>query len=167
MAMDTRTAAVLLTAVTGAFAGSACDEADLSVPSAEEVESYYSIPVGFSVTVRGNVAELEVEQPSDQLARGGRLWARVGPYVYLFSEATRTLFEEHRGLAAVRVVTRASGGEEVARATLARDALNPLTWRRALNIAGRARRDGTQRPTLLEDLVEWGEDHTTFEYAES
>ena len=35
-----------------------------------------------------------------------------------------------------------------------------------MNIAGHARRDGTDRVTLLEDLVRWGEHHTTFEYNE-
>ncbi len=39
-----------------------------------------------------------------------------------------------------------------------RDALSDIQWRRALNIAGRARVNGTQRVTLLQDLVRWGED---------
>lgn len=153
--------------VMAALGGAGCDEPDLRVPSAEEVEAYYSIVAESSITVRGNVAELEVHQAAEQLARGGRLWARVGPYIYLFSEATQTLFEDHPGLAAVRVITRGPEGDEVARAILTRDALNALTWRRALNISGRARRDGTERPTLLEDLVEWGEEHTTYEYSET
>jgi hypothetical protein len=54
----------------------------------------------------------------------------------------------------------------VARATLERDALNSITWRRALNISGLARRDGSERPTRLEDLVRWGQEHTTYEYAD-
>ena len=49
---------------------------------------------------------------------------------------------------------------------LLRDELSDLQWRRSLNIAGLARRDGTNRMTLLEDLVRWGEDHTTYEYNE-
>jgi hypothetical protein len=61
-------------------------------------------------------------------------------------------------------VTVTSEGSEVARALLARDALNDITWRRARHIAGLARRDGTRRPTLLEELVEWGEDHTEYSY---
>lgn len=167
--MEAKIAAALLAAVTVAVSGAACadDEPDLTVPSAEQVESYYSIPWEFSVTVSGNVAQLMVEQPREQLERGGRLWARVGPYIYLFSDATRSLFEDHAGLAAVRVVTRAAGHGEVARATLERDALNSLTWRRALNISGLARRDGGERPTLLEDLVRWGQEHTTYEYADA
>lgn len=165
--MHDKTAPVLVAAAMLSLAGTGCEDRDLTVPSADVVESYYTIPVDFSVTIQGNVAELEVDQPSHQLDRGGRLWARVGPYVYLFSEATRDLFDDHPGLAAVRVITRAPGGQEVARATLPRDALNALTWRRALNISGLARRDGTERPTLLEDLVEWGEEHTRYEYSEA
>ena len=62
------------------------------------------------------------------------------------------------------MITTAPGGTEVARATLLRSSLNDLTWRRALNIAGLARRDGTEQLTLLEDLIGWGEDRTEFEY---
>ena len=51
-------------------------------------------------------------------------------------------------------------------ALLLRGELSDLLWRRSMNIAGRARRDGTNRMTLLEDLVRWGEDHTTYEYNE-
>ena len=63
----------------------------------------------------------------------------------------------------MRIVTRV-GRAEVARALLARPTLNDLTWRRALNVAGKARLEGTQRLTLLEDLIEFGEDHTDFTY---
>jgi hypothetical protein len=62
------------------------------------------------------------------------------------------------------VVTRAPGGAEVARALLLRGELNDIGWRRALNIAGRARLEGTQRVTRIEELVRWGEEHTTFDY---
>jgi hypothetical protein len=88
----------------------------------------------------------------------------VGPYVLLFSEETEGLFEDFSGLAGVRTITVTQGGTEVARALLTRDALNGITWGRARHIAGLARRDGTKRPTLLEDLVRWGEEHTEFEY---
>ena len=116
--------------------------------------------------MRGIVAEVTVIQSAAQLRRGGSLWARVGPYIYLFSDATRALMTDYPGLAAVRVITTTGGGTEVARATLLAGRLNALTWRRALNVAGLARRDGTERLTLLEDLVQWGEDHTEFEYNE-
>ena len=134
-------------------------------PTAEEAERHFEIGGEWSLEMRGNVAELRVYQSRRNLERGGELWAKVGPYVYLFSPGTRDLFSEEPGLAAVRVVTLAPDGEEVARATLTRGTLNSLTWRRALNVAGLARRDGTQRPTRLEDLVEWGEDHTDYRYS--
>ena len=148
--------------VAGMAAG--CEEVDLTVPNADEVEGAYIYGGSLTARVSGNVAEVTVVQSSRDLRRGGTLWAKVGPYILLFSEETEGLFLNYPGLAGVRVVTATPGGTEVARALLTRGELNDVTWRRALNIAGLARRDGTQRPTLLEDLVEWGEDHTRFEY---
>ena len=124
----------------------------------------YIYPGGLSATVSGNVAEITITQAARQLRRGGTLWAKVGPYVLLFSEETEDLFRDYPGLAGVRVITVSPDGAEVARALLARDSLNDITWRRARNICGLARRDGTRRPSLLESLVEWGEDHTEFTY---
>lgn len=137
----------------------------LVLPTAEEARRYYESEAELTVEVRGNVAVLIVEQPATQLRRGGSLWAKVGPYVYLFSEETRRLFEDFAGLAAVRVTTRTAGGAEIATALLVRDELTDVLWRRGLNIAGRARLEGTERPTLLEDLVRWGEDHTEHAYS--
>ena len=145
----------------------ACDSgetADLALPDAETVEEYYTYPGGLEARVSGNVAEVTITQPADQLRRGGSLWAKVGPYILLFTRETYDLFEDHPGLAAVRVVTRRDGGAEVARALLRRDALTGVQWRRSLNIAGRARSEGGRRLTLLEDLISWGEDHTDYEY---
>jgi hypothetical protein len=144
------------------FAG--CEEVDLTIPSASAVEEAFQYEGSLSATMNGNVAEIIVTQPERQIRRGGTLWAKVGPYVVLFSEETETLFREYPGLAGIRVVTTVPGGTEVARALLPRDTLNDLTWRRALNISGLARRDGTRRPTLLEDLVRWGENHTSYDY---
>jgi len=148
--------------VVGLMAG--CESEPVIVPTAEEVGTYYASTSRLSVEMSGNVAEVTVVQDAGQLRRGGSLWARVGPYIYLFSPPTQSLFTDYNGLAAVRVITTAPGGTEVARATLLRSSLNDLTWRRALNISGLARRDGTERLTLLEDLILWGEDHTEFEY---
>ena len=67
-------------------------------------------------------------------------------------------------MSGARVITRTRDDREVARAFLNRGALNELTWRRARNIAGKARTEGTRRPVLLEDLVKWGQDHTEFGY---
>jgi hypothetical protein len=142
----------------------ACEPADLSIPSSSQVEEAYIYPGGLSSEISGNVAEITITQSARDLRRGGTLWAKVGPYVLLFSEETENLFRDYPGLAGVRVITVSSDGNEVARALLARDELNGITWRRARNISGLARRDGTRRPSLLEDLVEWGEDHTEFNY---
>ena len=142
----------------------ACSEPDLTVPSAGVVESYYPISAEYVVEMHGNVAVLVVEQEPDHLRRGGALWAKVGPYVYLFSEGTRDLFDDYPGLAGVRVVTRVPEGNEVARAALPRDALNAHTWKRALNLAGHVRTEGTRHVRTLEELIEWGEDHTEFRY---
>lgn len=141
-----------------------CEEVDLTVPNNDEVEAAYIYGGSLTADVRGNVAEVTIHQATRDLRRGGTLWAKVGPYVLLFSEETEGLFLDYPGLAGVRVVTTTPGGTEVARALLTRDELNGVTWRKALHIAGLARRDGTKKPTLLEDLVEWGEDHTAFEY---
>lgn len=149
---------VLLPALAG------CREPDLVVPEASQVESFYTYEGDLSVEMSGNVAEITVSQDPDELRRGGALWAKVGPYVVLFSEETRDLFREFSGLAAVRVITKNPWNEEVARALMTRDALNELTWRRALNIAGHARQEGTRRPRRLEELVEWGEEHTEYRY---
>lgn len=153
-------------ALAGSFGAGACEEpVDPTLPTLGQLEEYYGSVGGLEeVALSGNVAVVVVHQPAEQLRRGGSLWGRVGPYVYLFSEETRRLLADHAGLGGVRVTTTTSGGTVVASALLARDELSDVLWRRSLNVAGLARRDGTQRVTLLEDLIEWGEDHTEFEY---
>jgi hypothetical protein len=145
-----------------AFAG--CSERDLTVPTASEVEAAYMYDGELSAEMLGNVAEITVVQPSRHIRRGGSLWAKVGPYVVLFSEETQQLFLDFPGLAGVRVITRTPDRGEVARVFLTRDRLTDVLWRRSINIAGRARQDGTRRPSLLENLVRWGEDHTEYQY---
>jgi hypothetical protein len=152
--------------VAGMLGASGCPESpDLTLPTAEAVAGYYSYEGDLEGDLSGNVAEVIVTQPANQLRRGGSLWARVGPYIVLFTADTQRLLQDYPGLAGVRVITRVAGGPEVARAMLTRDALTGVLWRRSLNIAGRARLEGTDKPALLEDLVEWGEDHTQFEYS--
>ena len=147
-----------------ALAVGGCEEPDLTLPSASAVEEAFQYEGNLSVAMNGNVAEVTVVQPERQISRGGSLWAKVGPYILLFSEEVEVLFQNYSGLAGVRVKTILPSGQEIAQALLPRDTLNSLTWQRALNIAGKARRDGTRRPTLLEELVRWGEDHTDYEY---
>jgi hypothetical protein len=140
------------------------ERVDLKLPTSGHVEAAYIYEGTLSAAMSGNVAEITIAQPERQLERGGTLWAKVGPYVILFSQETQELFHTYPGLAGVRAITVSTDGTEVARALLLRGTLNDLTWRRALHVSGIARRDGTQRPTLLEDLVRFGEDHTEYEY---
>lgn len=162
--MTKRIIPTVLALFSGAVLAACGEGADLTLPTADDIESSYEYSGGLEADISGNVAVLTVDQSPDHLRRGGIMWAKVGPYVFLFSEETRTLFDAYPGLAGVRVVTRVPGGSEVASAVLARDAMSDVQWRRALNIAGQARRDGTRSVTLLENLIRWGEDHTDFEY---
>lgn len=141
-----------------------CEEEDLTLPTQNEIESYFA-EQDVEVELTGNVVLITVVQSATQLRRGGSLWAKVGPYIYLFSEPTHQLLVDHPGVAGVRVITRTSGGTRVASVLLRRDALNDINWRRALNMAGLARRDGSTQITRLGDLVRWGEERTEFEYS--
>lgn len=141
-----------------------CQEpVDLALPTATQAKKYYTYDGALSAEVVGNVVTVSVAQDPQLIRRGGALWAKVGPYIFVFSDETHRLFQDYPGLAGVRVVTTV-GGAQVASALLARETLSDVLWRRSLNIAGKARRDGTERVTLLQDLVRWGEDRTEFEY---
>ncbi len=136
-----------------------------SAPSADQVRPYYAGAKGVdSVQMNGNVVELTVRQPFRQLERGGSIWARVGPFIYLMTPATRSVFTEFPGVAAVRVTTVLPDGEEVARAMLRREALTDIRWRRTLNLLGHALQEGRQNPRKLEELTEWSEEYTQFHY---
>ena len=77
------------------FALVGCGErSDLALPSSAEVEANYLYEGSFRADVRGNVAVLAVGQSARQLRRGGALWAKVGPYIFLFSEETQKLLNE-------------------------------------------------------------------------
>lgn len=136
------------------------------MPPIEEVERIYREnglrEARFAID--GNVIVITATQDSDQLRRGGSLWARVGPYIYVFNPGTQVIWDLYPGVAAVRAITTTSGGTEIGRATLQHGELNELTWRRALNLLGHAINDGTRRPSRLLDLVTWGEQHTTHRY---
>lgn len=164
-ALSRRAAGPVATLVVALGAWACTGSEELPLPTADEVETYYEYASDLQAEVIGNVAVITVEQSAQQLRSGGRLWAKVGPYIFLFTEETRQLFEDFPGLAGVRVITRV-GSAEVADALLAHETLSGVLWRRSLNIAGRARRDGTKQVTLLEDLVEWGEAHTEYTYNE-
>jgi hypothetical protein len=138
--------------------------ADLTLPDLATVETYYQRH-SFDAEYRysGNVLEIVVQQPADQLRRGGALWARVGPYIYVFAPGTRDLLEQYHGIAGVRAITMV-GSVEVARALLVRDTLNEITWPRAVNLLGTALEQGTERPVTMDALARFGEENTTYEY---
>ena len=151
--------------LTAFLTAATCEDVVPALPTEAEARAHYESAVDLQFRMSGNVLEIVVHQPLQQVRRGGALWAKVGPYVYLFTEETQVLLMRFPGLSGVRVITQTSRrNTEVARAFLRRNELNQLTWRRSKNIAGRARVDGTRRPSLLEDLVEWGEEHTEFQY---
>jgi hypothetical protein len=137
---------------------------DMALPELDEVARVYA-EHGLSAEFRysGNVLEMVVQQPPDQLRRGGPLWARVGPYIYLFSPGTRQLFESYPALAGVRTLTMVSD-VEVARALLVRDQLTDFTWRRAIAVMSHALDEGTARPVTMDRLVQFGEQHTDYAY---
>lgn len=147
-----------------AAAGACQPEKDLEVPAASELEGMYGERT--AVSLNGNVVDVEVTQPAGQLRRGGDLWARAGPYFSLFSPRTREIFRRWNGVAAVRVRTVTPSGEEVARAMLRRDELNSVTWREAKRRLVRARKKGTQHPSYVAELVDYGEDHTDYRYGD-
>ncbi|MEX0907577.1 MAG: hypothetical protein WD054_04545 [Gemmatimonadota bacterium] len=137
---------------------------DRTLPDVSAVEQLYvqhGLDAGFRFS--GNVVEIEVQQDPDELRRGGSLWARVGPYIYLFTPGTRQVLEQFPGIAGVRVITMA-GNEEVARALLVRNALNDITWPRAHNLLGTALEQGTTRPLTMDQLAQFGEEVTEYRY---
>lgn len=132
------------------------------LPTEAELDGLY----GGSAEVRlnGNVVDVRVRQPLSQIRQGGELWARVGPYIYLFSPQTREIFEGYDDVAAVRVRTLAGADDPIAEAMLVRDTLTSVTWREAHRRVADARLEGTDNPGHLEDLVRFGEDYASFEY---
>lgn len=147
-----------------ALATTGCEpEPDRELPAEAALDSVFG--GGLEIGLNGNVVELTVIQDGTQLGRGGSIWAKAGPYIYLFTPQTRELFETYGGIGGVRVTTVDARGRFVARAMLERGTLNSVTWTRAINVAGRARVDGTRRPQTMLDLADYGEEHTEYEYS--
>lgn len=145
-----------------AVTAGACQR-ELTLPGAADLEGVYGEAA--RVRLNGNVVEVVVQQPREHLERGGRLWAQVGPYIYLFTPETREIFQKYTGVAAVRAITRMPGAGEIARATLVRDTLNDYTWPRAFELAAEARRSGSENPKVVYDFVRWAERYTDFHYS--
>ena len=131
------------------------------MPAAAEVQSLYGAAV--EPEVSGNLVRLRVPMPTG-FERGGTLWARSGPYFYLFTTATRDIFATHPDVAAVEVVAVTEEGEEVARARLLSSTLNGITWPQAIAYASHAQAEGTQRPVLVDRLVRYAEERTEYTY---
>lgn len=164
-ASSSSTAAALGAMAGLVFAAGGCQpDQELELPTSSELEGLYGERT--EVSLAGNVVEVEATQDPQQLRRGGSLWARVGPYIYAFSPQTREIFEQWNGVAAVRVRTVTPDGTGIARAMLRRDELTSVTWREATNHVIRARKEGTEKPGYVEDLVDYGEEHTTYEYSD-
>lgn len=140
------------------------DAAEPVLPPADSTAAWF----GGSTEVRhsGNVLEIRGEIDPDFLRRGGRIWARSGPYFYLFNVRVRDLLLEYPDIAAVRAVTLSPDGREVARALLHRNELSVVEWKEALARASLAQTHGTESPRRIEELIRYGEDHTEFSYAE-
>lgn len=136
--------------------------AEMDLPSGAELEGIYGPRA--EVSLNGNVVDVRVEQDASDLSRGGELWAKVGPYIYLLSPQTREIFGEYGGVAAVRVRTAIRGEGRVAEAMLVRDTLTSITWREAIRRVAKARQEGTENPGHLEALVRFGEDYARYEY---
>ncbi|MCL7936838.1 MAG: hypothetical protein M8844_01665 [marine benthic group bacterium] len=137
-------------------------EPGLTLPEESSLQGLYGENV--QVSLKGNVVDVVVGQPADQLRRGGATWAKVGPYIYLFSPQTRKLFEDYTGLGGVRVTTVDGRDRLVARALLPQGALNSVTWNKAIGLAGRARLEGTERPSYILELIDYGEELADHEY---
>ncbi len=152
-------------AVLGTIAAlSACEQADdLRLPGATDLAGLYGR--GPDVSLNGNVVDVRVYQPSDQLVRGGAVWAKVGPYIYLLSPQTRDVFDTWSGVGGVRVTTVDGRGRMVAQALLPRGALNGITWPRAVNLVAKARLEGTDRPSYILDLIDYGEEIAEHRYS--
>jgi len=153
----------LLVAALGGI-GACESEPARELPSEAVLDSVYGERV--DISLNGNVVELAVTQGGEQLRRGGSVWAKAGPYIYLFTPQTQELLGAYGGVGGVRVTTLDENGQLVARALLERGTLNSVTWPRAINVAGRARVEGTRRPQTMVSLAEFGEEHTSYEYSQ-
>lgn len=157
-------ACLALTTATACEQLGMADDTPPPMPTVEVVQAAYTEhPRLRDVRINGNVVELTFDADRRMLRRGGSLWARAGLFVQLLSPATRDLFTAEEGVAAVRAISVVDG-TEVGRATLLRDELSDVHWQRTLNLLGHALQQGTERPSRLQDLAEWGEEHTEYQY---
>jgi hypothetical protein len=145
-----------------AMGGCGGTEREWVLPDPEQAAEWYGD--GAAARLDGNVLEVQGSLQEDHLRRGGRLWARSGAYFYLFNVHVQRLFQEYPDLAAVRARVSSPEGETLAVVMLERSALNEYRWEEALARMSHASQDGTRNPRAVERFVQFGEDHTTYEY---
>lgn len=155
---------ILIFATAATLSALACgSQGSLQLPAEVQLEGLYG-PTA-RLDLNGNVVDIRVRQPQSQIRRGGELWARVGPYIYLFSPQTEEILRRWDGVAAVRVRTFIGKDRtQVAEAMLERDTLSSFAWRHANARVAKARLEGGRNPRYLEELVRFGEDWTEHEY---
>ena len=108
--------------LTAFLTATTCEDVAPALPTEAEARAHYESVADLQFRMSGNVLEIVVNQPLQQVRRGGALWAKVGPYVYLFTEETQILLRRFPGLSGVRVITQTSRrNTEVARAFLRRN----------------------------------------------
>lgn len=146
------------------FGGCAREARAWVLPQVNEVAEWFG--EGTTAVFDGNLLVLTGPMESDYLERGGRLWARSGPYYFLFNVHIRDLLTEYPDIAAVRATVVTPDGEPIATATMMRDRMNEYRWREALAHSSLAQQQGTDNPRLVERLILFGEDNTEFEYGE-
>lgn len=159
--------AALAALVVAALGGAGCREAEsrpVELPRPDSVAAWFGGDT--EARLDGRVLELRGTLAPEMLRRGGSLWARSSPYYYLFNVQVRELVVRYPELAGVRAVVAAPDGREIARATLPAGTLNRYEWQRALALASLAQREGTENLRRVEELIEWGEEVTQYEYAD-
>jgi hypothetical protein len=152
--------AVMMIAMNG------CEQPDREwvLPDPAEVASWYG--EGTEAHFDGNLLEIRGTIDPEFLRRGGRLWARSGPYFYLFNVHIYQLLIDYPDIAAVRATALTESGQELAVATLPRDEMNEPRWQEAMARVAIAQRDGTDNPRMVDRLIQFGEEHTEFSYRE-
>lgn len=158
----------LALALSLALLAAACtaERGEWVLPDPAAVSAWYGSDA--VATIDGNLLEIRGTMDPEFLRRGGSLWARSGPYFYLFNVHVQQLLQDYPDLAGVRATVTDEEGEEIASAMITRADLNEFRWREALARASLAQRDGTRNPRTVERLILFGEEHAAdFSYGGS
>jgi hypothetical protein len=134
------------------------------LPPTSEVTEWFG--EGTTAEFNGNLLAITGPMEPEHIRGGGQLWARSGPYFFLFNVHIRDLMVEYPDIAAVRATVVTADGDYLASATLNRDRMNEFRWREALAQSSLAQRQGTENPRLIEQLVRFGQDNTEYDYGE-